>query len=312
MTDETGPLIDVEIAPDMTPVNVETIIEGILDPLEVADEVEQLYLNGAEPGLHPGLLQLGNHYRPKKGLWTAITGVPGSGKSTLVDTIMVNLSELHGWKHLICSPENQPVSRHIATLAGVHARQTFHRDYLSEQAYISALQWVQDHFKFVNPPEESFTVPYILGLGVAVEAQGFAFDGFTIDPWNEMEHKRPAGFSETEYTSWALSKFRRYVLEHKKHLWVVAHPTKLRKIENKNATLEESSKPVFPVATLYDISGSAHWFNKTDYGLSVWRDKYAHDNQSSIHVQKIRFKECGQLGTVVCRFDWQTGRIEDL
>lgn len=288
------------------------ILEGILDPLECSDELEQLYLNGPEPGLDVGLTALNPFYKPKKAQWTAVTGIPGSGKSTVVDTLLVNLSEMHGWKHLICSPEHQPVSRHIAALAGIHARQTFHRDYMSEANYLAALCWVQDHFRFINPPEENFTVPFILELARVVESNGFNFQGFVIDPWNELEHKRPAAFSETEYISWALSKFRRYCRDQDKHLWVVGHPTKLKKFEPKNQTLEESAKPVYPVATLYDMAGSAHWFNKCDNGLSVWRDKYAHDNQLKVYVQKIRFRECGGIGEATLRFDWQTGRIEDL
>lgn len=288
------------------------ILEGILDALECADEVEQLYLHGPEPGLSVGLSALNPFYTVKKGQWTVVTGVPGSGKSTVVDSMMINLSETYGWKHLICSPENQPVSRHIAALAGMHARKTFHREYMSEESYLASLKFVQDHFRFIHPPEDNFTPAYILELGKVVEAQGFSFDGFVIDPWNEMEHRRPQAFSETEYTSYALSKFRRYVRDYNKHLWLIAHPTKQRRLEIKTTTLEDTAKPTFPVVSLYDISGSAHWFNKCDNGLSIWRDKYAHDNQTTIHVLKIRFRECGGLGQAVVRFDWQTGRIEDL
>lgn len=301
---EDSPVIDAAPGYD--------IVEGILDALECADEVEQLYLHGPQPGLSVGLAALAPFYSVKKGQWTAVTGVPGSGKSTVVDTLMVNLSEVHGWKHLICSPENQPISRHISALAGIHARKTFHRDYMSEGAYMESLKFVQDHFRFIRPPEEHFTPAYVLALAKVVEQQGFVFDGMVIDPWNEMEHKRPQAFSETEYTSYALSKFRRYAQDENKHLWVVAHPTKQRRLEIKVSTVEDTAKPQFPVVSLYDISGSAHWFNKCDNGLSIWRDKYAHDNQTTIHILKVRFRECGGLGQAVVRFDWQTGRIEDL
>lgn len=288
------------------------ILEGILDPLECADELEDLYLNGPQPGLSVGLDALSPYYSVKKKQWTAVTGIPGSGKSTFVDTMLVNLSELHGWRHLICSPEHQPTSRHISALASMHARKTFHRNYMSEDTYISSLQWVQDHFRFIRPPEENFTPKYVLDLAKIVELEGFHFDGLVIDPWNEMEHRRPAKFSETEYTSYALSRFRRYAQDADKHVWVVAHPTKLRRLELKVNNLEETSKPQFPVASLYDISGSAHWFNKCDNGISVWRDKYAQDNLTTIHTLKVRFRECGGLGQALVRFDWQTGRIEDL
>lgn len=290
----------------------EYIIEGVYDALECADDIEDLYLNGPKPGLNTGLANLDAHYRPKKGNWTVITGVPGSGKSTLLDTILVNLSELHGWKHLVISPEHQPISRHIGALTGIKARQTFHKDYLSEEAYFSALEFIQEHFRFIKPPDEDFTPSYILDLAKFVDDDGFKFDSISIDPWNEMEHKRPQQFNETEYVSYALSRFRRYVRDYYKHIFLVAHPTKLRKIEKKNADFEESSKPQYPVVTPYDISGSAHFFNKCDNALSVWRDKYAHDTLMRVYIQKIRFRECGSIGEAELRFDWHSGRVENV
>lgn len=288
------------------------IIEGILDAIECADEIEELYLHGSQPGVSVGLQALDPFYRAKPGQWTIVTGIPGSGKSTVVDTFMINLSENHGWKHLVCSPEHQPVSRHIASLAGIHARKTFKNEYMSEAVYMESLEFVQNHFRFIHPPEENFTPAYILDLAKLVESQGFNFTGFVIDPWNEMEHKRPGAFNETEYISYALSRFRRYARDYQKHLWLVAHPTKLRKLEKKNMTAEESAYAQYPVVNLYDISGSAHFFNKCDNGLSIWRDRHSQDNTTKIYVQKIRFKECGGLGEALVRYDWQTNRFENL
>lgn len=287
------------------------ILDGILDSLECADELETLFMNGPEPGLSVGFSNLDPYYRVKKGQWTIVTGVPGSGKSTVVDNIMVGLSELYGWKHLVCSPEHQPISRHIASLAGIHANKTFHQQYMTNEEYAESVCFVQDHFRFIHPPENNFTPNYILSLASLVEENGFEFDGFVIDPWNEMEHRRPAALNETEYISYALSRFRRYARDFNKHLWLVAHPTKLRRLERKNITLEDTAKPQFPVVSLYDISGSAHFYNKCDNGLSIWRDKHSMDNLTKIYVQKIRFRECGALGSADLIFNWQSGRFQN-
>jgi twinkle protein len=83
-------------------------------------------------------------------------------------------------------------------------------------------------------------------------------------------------------------------------------------LDKKIESVEQSAVTQYPIVTLYDISGSAHFFNKCDNGLSLWRDKYAGDNLAQIHVQKIRFRECGKLGMADLRFDWQSGRYENL
>lgn len=290
-------------------------IEGIIDPLDCADELEEMFFNGLPTGTLTGYPSLDQYYRVMQGQWTIITGIPGSGKSTLLDNILVNLAKEHGWKHLICSPEHQPIKRHIASLCSIYTGKEFRRDVMSEAEYAESLAFVQDNFKFIYPPEKDFTVNYILDLAKAIQESGFDFTGFVVDPYNELEHKRPTAMTETEYVSWLLSRFRRYARDSEKHLWLVAHPTKLRKVEKRygaDVTNEEMVKSVYPIPTLYDISGSAHFFNKADMGISVYRDKSDGKNYTQVHVQKVRFRECGGIGTAELRFDWRSGKYSEI
>jgi twinkle protein len=84
--------------------------------------------------------------------------------------------------------------------------------------------------------------------------------GLVIDPWNEIEHGRTQGQTETEYISIVLSRIRQFARAHGVHVWLVAHPAKLFK--------EANGK--YPVPGPYDVSGSAHWRNKADCCLAVW------------------------------------------
>ena len=83
---------------------------------------------------------------------------------------------------------------------------------------------------------------------------------------------------------------------------MVAHPTKLRK--------DEKSKK-YPVASLYDISGSANFANKTDNGISLWRDTAKKDNIVQVHILKIKNKHIGKANSMV-EFEWDrtTGRFQ--
>ena len=83
------------------------------------------------------------------------------------------------------------------------------------------------------------------------------------------------------------------------HLWIMVHPTKLKKDENGE----------YPVATPYDCAGSAHWFNKADMILSLWRDKKDPEAPLQVHSQKVRFKENGDLGMAELWYDRITGRL---
>jgi len=66
----------------------------------------------------------------------------------------------------------------------------------------------------------------------------------------------------------------------------------------------------FEVPNLYDISDSAHWFNKVDNGLTVYL------NYSSgivdVHVQKVRFKFLGRKGLSSFKWDEISGRYTEI
>jgi twinkle protein len=79
----------------------------------------------------------------------------------------------------------------------------------------------------------------------------------------------------------------------------VAHPTKMQKVS------ETSDK--FRVPTLYDIAGSAHFYNKADNGITVYRD----DPSVFVHVQKIRFKHIGKKGVAEFAYDHHSGRYTE-
>ncbi len=46
-------------------------------------------------------------------------------------------------------------------------------------------------------------------------------------------------------------------------MWFLAHPRQQRSTAGRGAKL--------PVPTMYDISGSAHWYNKADVGICLER-----------------------------------------
>ena len=163
------------------------------------------------------------------------------------------------------------------------------------------LEWLGEHFSFILPDEDDLTVNGVLRLARSLVYRK-GIKGLVIDPWNELDHSRTSNQSETEYISDSLTKIRRFARKYGVHVWLVAHPTKLQKQTNGK----------YPVPTPYDVSGSAHWRNKADNCLAVWRDLSELDSKEvQVHVQKIRFKEVGQIGMVELVYDYLTGRYFD-
>ena len=82
-----------------------------------------------------------------------------------------------------------------------------------------------------------------------------------IDPYNRLENEQGQR-NETQYVSEVLDKLQNFAQRHDVLVILMAHPTKLTK--NKDGIYEAPS--------LYDISGSANFYNKADFGIVVHRN----------------------------------------
>ena len=63
----------------------------------------------------------------------------------------------------------------------------------------------------------------------------------------------------------------------------------------------------FPVPTMYDISGSAAFFNKADFGIAIERDRT--QGVTRVHVQKVKFRHLGQPGVASFEYNTHNGRF---
>jgi twinkle protein len=283
-------------------------VEGIISANDVARELDDLYDNGLDHGLEidPAYHVLNQHYRVKPGYMSIVTGIPSHGKSGVVDNILANIAKNHGWTFTIFSPEQQPAHKHFQHLIEIHTGKPMldgPTPRMSRAEMHAAREWVSDHFSILTPDDPS--IENILSLA-KIEVFRRGIKGIVVDPWNELEHMRPRHMSETEYISSALSQFRRFAIAHQVHVWIVAHPTKLRRTE-------EGAEPI---PTLYDIAGSANFRNKADIGMTVWRDIGLDDPRVQVHITKVRYQDQGQLGAVQFGYDapskciYEIGKVE--
>lgn len=277
-------------------------VEGVYEVNDLRAAVHDLYERGLPGGVHPGSELLARNYRPAAGQWTIVTGIPSHGKSTFIDWLIASIAQRHGWQFAVCSPENQPLERHIANIASLWEGKPFRvgtHPRMSAAQLDGALDALQEHFTFLLPPED-FSIDSVLALAQTVVYRR-GIRGLVIDPWNELEHSRPNGQREDEHISEVLTKIRRFARKYGVHVWLIAHPR----------TLVKDGAGTYPVPTLYDISGGSQFRNKADMGLSIWRDVNEKNAPTQVHVLKVRFEECGELGLVELHFDPVSRRFND-
>jgi len=85
------------------------------------------------------------------------------------------------------------------------------------------------------------------------------------------------------------------------HVFLIAHPTKIPK----DIVTKKHNIP-----TLYDISDSAHFYNKAFNGICVYRN--FDTNTVDVHVQKVKFKWVGKTGMVSFTYDIPSGRYTEV
>lgn len=278
-------------------------VEGIITAHELGQQLDDLYEHGEDRGVAIGYLLLDRHYRVKPGYMTVITGIPSHGKSSVLNQFLVKLAERHEWTFAIFSPEQQPAYKMVQHLIEIKTGKPMldgPTPRMTKGEMHDARRWVGDRFAVLVPEDPS--IETILNLA-RIQVFRSGVRGVVVDPWNELEHSRPRHMSETEYISHALSAFRRFAIMQQVHVWIVAHPTKLRRDDKDGRE---------PVPTLYDIAGSANFRNKADMGLTVWRDAAAGDNRVQVHITKVRYREQGEEGCVEFDYDLPTKRLFEI
>ena len=245
-----------------------------------------------------GIPTLDDLFQLTPGTFTVITGWAGHGKTSLLMVMLANLLR-QGVCMALGSFETMPrpilQRRMRAALyqTGEYTAKAQHAgmadEILSRQFGVIAHSPTDD--------ETELSIEYIIELAkIAVLRDGIRL--LVLDPWNEIEHKRDPGETETEYASRAIRMLKRFAKNYECAVWLVAHPRK--------PSSDGNPKP----PSLYDLAGSAHFANKADYGLVVHRDDLA-GSLITATVSKVRMGLPGRVGRITLDFDPETSTYFD-
>ncbi len=276
-------------------------VEGIKQMEDIYPTVAEWYENGYPEGESSGVQGFDEMLRFMVGYVTTITGIPGHGKDEFLNLVMSGLS-LRGWKFGMCGFEESPaetvtkLAEKITGKAFGFRKDPFYRVQPAELE--KAIIHIDDHFKFFNTDEAETSVEGIIKIATQLVLR-FGIKGLYVNPWNWIDHKRNENMSETEYVSWAYTQFIRFARNYGVHVFIVAHTTKLQK---------DKTTGKYEVPTLYSISGSANFFNKTHNGVTVYRD-YS-NNMVDVYVQKVKQSWLGKIGFSTYSFDTMTRQYQ--
>lgn len=240
-----------------------------------------------------GLLTLDEHFKPFLGELAVLIGIPGHGKSALIENWCVHWARRYGWRTAFFTPEQPAVPQMRDRLRACYLRRDLQAVAMRDIG--AADDWIDDNFLFIGQPPQSHEdsdthLEWVLDRAIdCVMRDGIKV--LVLDPWNEIEQLRKRGESATEYTGRALRMINQFRRAYGVMVCLAVHPTK-------EVGKDGKARPPTP----YDTDGSAHFYNKADHFFTVHRPDKA-TSEAMIRVSKVKFRGTGSEGQITVKFD---------
>lgn len=224
-----------------------------------------------------------------------VTGIPSSGKSAWLNEVCVRLNIYHGWKIAFFSPESLPFAYHAANIIELLMGKKMDSQSMTADEFYQAKVYLSENFFHILPGDGYTTDSILDKTKILVRRKGVKV--LVIDPYNMIEDN--IGNKETDYVSKLLSKLKNFAIQNNMLVVLMAHPQKIKRNDYTDG-----------IPDMYSISGSAHFYNKADYGIIIHRNR--EEKYTLVRVAKVKLKELGLGGDCKFVYDIECGRYNPM
>lgn len=243
-------------------------------------------------------------YTVKEGCTTYIGAAPASGKTEIWFEFLINLSCLHGWKHVIFSPETGSAAEIYAELCFKYIGKpyTLGENSMTQGEQVAAEMFIDNHFIVIDPIDEDLTLERFYELVDEIErTHEITINTTTIDPWNELTEKYEHSDlgREDKYLSRILGLARKNARKTNRHNCIINHV-------RDQAPVVKDGHTFYPMPTARDFAGGQVWFRKGLTVLIPWRPPAGlmgadgniyEENEVHLKVAKSKPKGVSKNGT---------------
>ena len=279
---------------------------------EIYPQLEQLYDHGIVRGSYCGFECLHELYSFKPEGTTYVYGSPFSGKTEFWFEIMMNLTELYGYRHAIYSPESGTADEIFAELLGKKLSKSFYKNlpnHMSKAEMIIEKDFIDEYFFIIEPKDKDMTIEMFFEEVKKIEQHyDVKINTTCCDPFNELKHSFEKDDGRQDlYIENRLGYIRRDAFNNKRHNVIITH------IKDQEPIKTKEGKRYYPPATPREIAGGQAWFRKAMNMISVWRPipdlidtetgMPHEENEVHIIIQKYKPKGVGKRGTAKLYFN---------
>ena len=273
-------------------------IGGTFNTFDLLDDTLRLYNDGMPKTIFPKnemFKGFENDFSIMMGQLTVVTGIPSHGKSSFVDWYALNLANDYNYKLSIFSPEHNPLGLYNSKYASLSiGKPFFGKNRMSEKELLEYTEWSKEKLYFTTS-EESITSDWDWLLEKFKEQMfTYGINMFIIDAWNKV--LMPKGFQGKDGIDQILTRLTSFCIQYNVHVFLVAHPTKMKKHEKTGK---------YDIPDLYSVSGSSDFRNQTHNGLCVYRE-FGNDVEAGYTMVinlKTKYDFQGKI-TSSTKFNW--------
>ena len=188
------------------------------------------------------------------------------------------------WKFLYCSLEKNPKS-HIQSL--IHKITGIPIETRTRKEQKKGFKFLKNNCAMIGRKDFVPSIDNIFKMA-KIYKNVYGLDALVIDPFNYISSPHKGDIFN--HTAYVLEKCTLMAQSLNISVQMVAHPRKPDKVFGSK----------LPRLTMYSISGSADWYNMTDFGIAVYRTI---DNTNRIEVLKVRDQDVDSTGSCELLFD---------
>lgn len=280
-------------------------VNGTFTVSDLKESILDLYNNGLPETIKPKAYyfrQFSKIFSLMRGQLTVGTGIPSHGKSNFTDNLVLNLVNDYDLKASWFSPEHSPMSLYQTNLMEKVTGKNFWKDKqdtngnivkrISKQDINDYEEWANEKIYLTGSDGDKIPTWSWLLEKFKEQMYSFGIDIFVIDAFNKVI--LPKGMSKIDAINDVLTKLTHFAQSNNVLVFLIAHPTKMRKDEKTQK---------YEVPDLYSVSGSADFRNQTHNGFSIYRtfgdNESGTEASTDFYNMKTKFNFQGVIGEKV-------------
>jgi len=279
-------------------------LENISNYEDTKQNVRNFFLNGMPKGLVTDTIKgLDTNFSVNTGQIVLVTGIPSSGKSEIVDQIVISYAVKYGHKTGFASVENKPNELHhqkiIRKLVGKTPKSI--KDF--DDPFEACERFSSEHFYMIDL-ENGYDLERVL-----IKAEELVYRKgircLVIDPFNKVRFKGNVesitGNRTNDYTNTYLELLNNFAVKFDILIILVAHPVKMNKLDTGKRAIPD----------FYDVKGGGEFYDMCHHGLVVHRD---YDMEMTlIRTLKVKFLHLGSSNEdSYFKYNINNGRLNDI